>query len=355
MEEIILGGVGGDGPLGEQLAPALAASRPPRSRYWIFAGLAFVVLCFCVLEGHESYYFVQDDVFAGELPAIRQQCRYLVQGEFPDWNPCQFMGEAAAPNGMGSLLYPPTLVSYAVAHWGLGDEYAMMEVFALGHLLAGFVVSFLMARALGMRPAIAFTLAISFVLCGYFLSSAARGTRRSRSWYGCLYWCGPRIAGCKGPFPGMAWATSVSIAAFYYVGFPQYWFYGLFLIGAAALCALVCGRVAWRACVWPIAAFLLALAIMLPQIVAQMTVTAGISARYGQLWRGFHERAGRRRNAVSGEPCGRVYAVPANRELMLETQWYYAGTVLAAGGYVALGALLVYRWKRSWLKQPLAG
>jgi len=352
LEEIILGGVGGDVPLGDNLAPALAASRAPRSRYWILAGLAFVVLCFCVLERHESYYFVQDDVFAGELPAIRQQCGYLAQGEFPDWNPCQFMGEAAAPTGMGSLLYPPTLASYAVARWGLGDEYAMMEVFALGHLLAGFVVSFLMARALGMRPAIAFTLAISFVLCGYFLivGRAWHATLPIMVWMPLLVWAAHRWM--QGPVSwGWLCATSVSIAAFYYVGFPQYWFYGLFLIGAAALCALVCGRVAWRACVWPIAAFLLALAIMLPQLVAQMTVTAGMAPDTASYGEGFMNGLAAVVLPYPGSHAEGFMPVPANRELMLETQWYYAGTVLAAGGYVALGALLVYRWKRSWLKR----
>ena len=67
------------------------------------------------------------------------------------------------------MLYPPTVVSYAIARWGLGNEYYTLEVFAAMHLLAGYLASYAAARTAGLRPALAFVLGISFVLSGYIL------------------------------------------------------------------------------------------------------------------------------------------------------------------------------------------
>jgi hypothetical protein len=41
--------------------------------------------------------------------------------------------------------------------------------------------------------------------------------------------------------------------------------------------------------------------------------------------------------------------VHANRDVVLETEWYYAGTVLMGFAYLSLGALFAYRWNRRWL------
>ena len=43
--------------------------------------------------------------------------------------------------------------------------------------------------------------------------------------------------------------------------------------------------------------------------------------------------------------------LPANREPVLETQWYYAGTFLMACAFLGLGAVLAYRCRRAWLGQ----
>ena len=46
------------------------------------------------------------------------------------------------PERQAHVLYPPTVVSYAIARWGLGNEYYTFEVFAAMHLLAGYLASF---------------------------------------------------------------------------------------------------------------------------------------------------------------------------------------------------------------------
>ena len=39
----------------------------------------------------------------------------MLHGEFPDFDPCQYMGMPNAGKGIFALFYPPTIVSYAAA------------------------------------------------------------------------------------------------------------------------------------------------------------------------------------------------------------------------------------------------
>ncbi len=71
-------------------------SRPSQSWTWIALGLATVAAALAILEWIEPCYFVQDDNFAGGLPAILHGCRSIFQGEFPDFDPCQLMGVPSA-------------------------------------------------------------------------------------------------------------------------------------------------------------------------------------------------------------------------------------------------------------------
>ena len=145
---------------------------------WIVLGLATVAAALAMLERIEPCYFAQDDNFANVLPGILQGCRSIFHGEFPDFDPCQLMGMPSAGKGAYTLLYPPTVVSYCIARWGLGNENYTLEVFAAMHLLAGYLASYAAARTVGLRPALAYVLGISFVLAGYIpslSSSMARG------------------------------------------------------------------------------------------------------------------------------------------------------------------------------------
>ena len=62
-------------------------------------------------------------------------------------------------------------------------------------------------------------------------------------------------------------AAGLAIGGFYYIGFPQYWFYGMLLLGFTAAVAVICGRVAARQLIWPLAASLLGLALLLPVLI----------------------------------------------------------------------------------------
>ena len=320
-------------------------SRPSRSGPWIAAGLATVAAALAVLEWIEPCYFVQDDNFVGVLPAVLHGCRSLFQGEFPNFDPCQLMGVPSA----GSVLYLPTVVSYAIARWGLGNENYTFEVFAAMHLLAGYLASFAAARTAGLRPALAFVLGISFTLCGYVLLVG-------RGWYfivAMVVWMPLLFCAMENWLNGrVGWrwllTTGFVIGAFYYTGFPQCWFYAILLLGFTAAVAVIGRRVAARQLFWPLAAGLLGLALLLPALIVQLELARGMTEKEANAGKGVEQGL---LATLAPFPFTRAegfMGLPANREPVLETQWYYAGTFLMACAFLSLGAMLTYRCRRTW-------
>jgi hypothetical protein len=322
------------------------------SSMWIVFGLVTVAAALVILESIEPFYFVQDDNFANVLPAILQGCRSIFHGEFPDFDPCQWMGMPNAGKGAYTLLYPPTVASYAIARWGLGNENYTLEVFAAMHLLAGYLASFAAARIAGLRPSLAYVLGISFVLSGYvlFVGRAWHAVLTLVLWLPLLFCCMELWLQGRAR---VRWVllTGLTIGGFYYTGFAQYWFYVMLLLAFTAVIAVICGRVAGRQLIWPILASLLGLALLLPQLIVQLEITRGMAEKAANYGWGFEQGL---LATIAPFPLTRAEGfmeLPANRELVLETQWYYAGTFLMACAFFTLGAMLVYRFRRGWLGQ----
>jgi hypothetical protein len=324
--------------------------RAERSWPWIALGLAIVAASIALLEWLEPCYFVQDDNFANVLPGILHGCRTMFRGEFPDFDPCQYMGMPSAGLGLNAIFYPPTIIAYAVARWGLGNENWTLEVFAALHLLGGYVASYAAARKAGLRPALAFALGISFALSGYVLLVG-------RGWFAVLtlvLWLPLLFCAMEAWFHGRTgwrWllTSGLAIGGFYYMGFPQYWVYTMLFLAAAAAAVVAGGRVAARELRWPAAAGLLGLALILPTLVVQLEITRGMQQKPANFGMDFQNGL---LATMAPYPLSRAEGfmiVPANRNRELENQMYFAGTILIAGGYVVLGALLAYRCNRRWL------
>ena len=317
---------------------------------WIALGLAVVATALAILELIQPYYFVQDDNFANVLPGVLQGCRSMVNGEFPDFDPCQYLGMPNAGKGIFALFYPPTIVSYVTARWVLGNENWTLDVFAAMHLLGGYVASYAAARKAGMRPSLAFALGISFVLSGYILV-VGRGWHAVLTlvvWLPLLFcsmeaWLNGRT--------GWRWllASGLGIGGFYYMGFPQYWVYAMFFLALVAVTAVACGRVAPRQLIWPAAAGLLGISLLLPTLIVQFELTRGMEDKTANFGMGFEQGL-----VATVAPFPLTHAegfmgVPANCDKDLQTESYYGGTILMAGGYIVLGVLLAYRTGRQWL------
>jgi hypothetical protein len=316
---------------------------------WVATGLAVVAVAISILEWMQSYYFVQDDNFANVLPGVLQGCRSMCHGEFPDFDPCQYLGMPNAGKGIFALFYPPTIVSYAIARWVLGNENWTLDVFAAMHLLAGYVASYIAARKAGLRSSLAFALAISFVLSGYILVVG-------RGWHAVLtlvFWLPVLFCAMEAWLNGrIGWkwlfASGLAIGGFYYMGFPQYWVYALFFLGLVAITAVACGRVAPWQLVWPAAAGLLGIAIVLPTLIVQFEITRGMEDKTVNFGMGFEQGLAATVAPFPFSHADGFMGVPANCDKDLTTESYYAGTILMAAGFVVLGVLLSYRCSRRW-------
>ncbi len=319
---------------------------------WIVLGLATVAAALAMLEWIEPCYFVQDDNFANVLPAILQGCRSIFQGEFPDFDPCQLMGMPNAGKGSRRCSIRPRSFPTPSHAGGWATRTTRSKSSRPCTFWRATLASYAAARTVGLRPALAYVLGISFVLSGYILLVG-------RSWHSVLtlvFWLPLLFCCMESWLKGRAnwrWllATGFAIGGFYYTGFAQYWFYGMLLLGFTAAVAVICGRVAVRQLIWPLAASLLGLALLLPTLIVQLELTRGMAEKEANFGMGIEQGL---LATLAPFPFTRAEGfmrLPTNREQVLETQWYYAGTFLMACGFLSLGAMLAYRCRRAWLGQ----
>src|SRR5437879_2833671 len=225
----------------------ITSSAPAHGRYWPLLGFLVLVAALALLEGMQSYYFTQDDALVSELPGILVGCRGVWQGHWPNYNPYVFMGAPLLNLGLYSLTYPPTYLAYGIAREFLHDEYATLEVFAILHLLVGYVATYAVARRTGMGPLPATLASLSFVLSGSILIMG-------RSWHTFVtaaVWLPILVAGLarlrEGPV-GWRWVLGIGLALglVFQVGFPQLAVYelGFFVVGVLGLAVM--RLVPWR-------------------------------------------------------------------------------------------------------------
>ena len=325
----------------------LATGSPPSAvelsrtdRAWFWGGLAFVAAAFAMLELLDPFFFCQDDALSLELPVVLQACRGLWRGMLPDYNPYTFLGDPShAVNGF----YPPLYASYAIARHLLGDEAATFDVFAALHLLAGYCLTFLVARRMGVGAALACLAGASFVLCGPVLVMArcwhsfsvlaafiplfALLADRLRS--GPVDWRWPTV-------------TGLALGLYYHAGFPQLFVLGcgLLLVHACALAGL--GLVPWWRLKWFVPALAFGAAISLPV--------------FFQQWRLSREMTGddpSGGDGVGANLMSMLLPYPlaqgtlpngwGNVNLQWNGHFYYSGTVLLVAFVGAMGMLA---WRR---------
>ena len=93
----------------------------------------------------------------------------------------------------------------------------------------------------------------------------------------------------------------------------------MLLLGFTAAVAVICGRVAVRQLIWPIAASLLGLALLLPTLIVQLELTRGMAEKEANFGMGFEQGL---LATLAPFPFTRAegfMGLPANREQVLET------------------------------------
>ena len=327
--------------------PADGQETKKASRGWLALGLVVLGVAFAILEFNQPYYFTQDDALVTELPGMLWGCRTLWKGEFPDYGPNCLMGGPGISEGGGSLTYPPTWLAYAIARYGLHDEYALLEVFAALHLLAGFLLTWWLARRLRLSPMAATLASLALVLSGSILIMG-------RCWHMIIptVVAGPAIALCllwlKERPVSWRWAlvTGLVLGVYYQVGFPQEWAYAALFFGLGVLWLLLWGEVPWRRALWSLPALAWAAALAAPLLWCQMSFARDM-VRPPPYGRGILPGL-----AALFLPAPLVHCPHPNfwgsTDLRYMSEFYYFGTILAVTFVMGLIAWLTSRWRRDW-------
>lgn len=294
------------------------------------AGFALLIVALAFLELRDPYYFTEDDNFTMGPVAIAA-ARGFMAGEFPTWNPYQFMGQPTSVQSMYGLTYPFTYAAFAAAHW-LGRDELYVELLTIGHILAGYFAMYWAARTLKVRPLLAVAATLSFVLSGAALMIARNYATMAPLylWMPLLIVAAERVRTAA----GLKWAilTALAIGLFCHSGNGQMWVYGVLFFGLALLLNLESRAARWIgvAAIWALAVSLL---LIVPQLWFLRTRTPEVpsDAGIGPFWLSLILPAPLTRG---GHP--QPFAIAW--ELM--TPYYYAGTILTLCTLVALVLLL---------------
>lgn len=302
---------------------------PGKSRYAVILGFLFLGAALVFLEIRDPFYFTEDDNFTMGPVAIAA-ARGFMAGEFPTWNPYQYMGQPTSVQSMYGLTYPFTYLAFAVVHW-LGHDEAYVELLVIGHILAGYFAMCWAARTLKVRPLLAATASLTFILSGTALMIARDYATMAPLyvWMPLLIVAAERL---RTTTAGLKWAmlTALAIGLFCHSGNGQMWVYGVLFFGLALLLNL--SRKSWP---WITVAALFSLSMSLLLIVPQMWFVrtlqrqAASDAGIAEFWASLILPTPLTR---SGHP----QAFPITWDLM--TPFYYAGTTLTL---ITIGALVL--------------
>ncbi len=224
--------------------PILDRSQPGSGRrndaVALISGILLVLAAFSLLEFIDPFYFVQDDNFAQFLPIVVEAGRRFFEGGLLQWTPFSGGGMAVLDTGVYSLTYPVVPFAYGIARL-VGNEFYTFEVYALLHLVCGFVACHLfLRRGIGCSPLASFLGSLCFTLNGFFLIAG-------RSWYYMLpvavslplLWWGVLSVARKNCSPSALLLLGAVIGIAFHAGNAQMWIYSLLLSAPVAFFALV--------------------------------------------------------------------------------------------------------------------
>ncbi|GAB6166829.1 hypothetical protein JCM19992_28290 [Thermostilla marina] len=246
---------------------------------WGLAGFVAVAGTFAWQEYRSPLFFLEDDNFAIFLPAMLEGSRCLQHGALPMWTPRQFLGMPLVETGVFALTYPGTIASYFVADKLLGQPTALIDVFCVLHLAAGYAAMFVLLRAQQIRPSVSAAGAVCWSLSGFALVAG-------RSWYymtpvflyvPLIFWCCERLLeetpdDAPRPRRRFVFIGGIALGLFFHAGNAQMWLFTcqmLFIWLAAAWWCKRLRRDCWLAFVQLL---LIAGTIAAPLLIAQLEV-----------------------------------------------------------------------------------
>jgi hypothetical protein len=261
--------------------------RRARGRGMVACGAGFIVLLAAVvfLEARDPYYFTQDDNLTA-LPVTIAACRGAFRGIFPTLNPYQFLGQPTSVQSIYALTYPFTYIAFAIAR-ALGGDHLFVEVFALGHILAGYFATFAAARYVGSRNVIAATASLSFVLSG----AALMISRSYAQMAPVLVWAPLLVIAVEwlrrnGGSTRWAVLTGLVIGFFCHCGNGQMWLYAVMFSYFAIAVLFTVRAIGVRTLLWAAMAGVIGLGLSLPLAIPQMWFMTTV-VRFGGVGHGI--------------------------------------------------------------------
>ncbi|MDQ2730975.1 MAG: hypothetical protein M3Y56_04895, partial [Armatimonadota bacterium] len=314
-------------------------------RIWLPLGLVFLVGCLVFLERMQSFYFTQDDNLVQFLPTILQSSRSLWQGIFPTVNPYQFLGSPTASLGTYALTYPPTYFSYWVARTLLHNEYLTCEVFCVTHLIAGYFTGYWACREARVGRALSATGSLCLALSGFILMAG-------RSWYymtPVVFWSPLFVISTvrlQRGRTGWKWAlgTGLLIGVYFHAGNAQMWIYAVLFWALSIALLKIFGGIPRPSLGWTFAAVGLGIGIVSPLLVPQALVTAHVFRPQGYEWT-LEDRV---LSLLLPIPLDQVDHLFSAHTLGRVQFWqlFYSGTLFYAASFWAVGALVLYGFRR---------
>ncbi len=180
----------------------------------------------------------------------------------------------------GGLTYPPLYLAYAFARHFMGNEFATMDVLAIGHLLLGYFLTWLVARKLGASKPAAALFSASFILSGPLLVMG-----RGWSAFNSLAVFIPALTLLANRLilgsVGSVWAlcTGVVLGLLYHAGFPQLFVLGCFVFVTLVVSGIAFRKKPWAGALWVIPALAFALALVAPLALQQARISQDMFPR----------------------------------------------------------------------------
>jgi|GEM_PF-4858444 len=267
--------------LSDTLQPLPDTAKGPVALSWPFLGAYLLCAMLAFLEWTQPFYFTQDDNHTQFLPVVIQAMRgFFSEGVFPTWNAFLDQGHHTASVAVYTLTYPVTYIAYLIARFLTGSDLHHIEVFAWIHFFAGYCILYAALRAACVRPLIATTGALCFVLCGFNLV-AGRSWMIAQpyiTWLPALAWS--VVVFERAALVSVRWVvfTGFTIGIAFHAGHAQLWFYGVLFWGISIVWLIYCKPgVRWAGFLSACSAGFMGLAIAAPLLLVQALEEIGLT------------------------------------------------------------------------------
>ncbi|HEY5714763.1 MAG TPA: hypothetical protein VIT68_05420 [Candidatus Gracilibacteria bacterium] len=136
----------------------------------IYGGLIFMAFWILAHLNNGLYEFLWGDNLVQFLPGMVHNGRELFAGNVPLLNFHQFDGYESFKTGYYGVLYAPTYIAYAIAHFVFRNDFLLIEILSLFHYVMGLTGFYLLLRRFTQYRFLVFLSALSYVFSAVYIN-----------------------------------------------------------------------------------------------------------------------------------------------------------------------------------------